>query len=204
MFMGPLVVQKCPGAGAGWLPHDDEYQNPTRRPRKIPKAMTISKILRIVRGDGDICLYRARKIHTQIGTSAHTSVGMIYFQVKCRSDLYPGFVPDLTENMRRKGLCVKSGYDKILSHVVRGTVLYVRPCLHSPLGQRLYDNYNKRKTMVWDILQMTVELIPIRQPDDDDGDNIDDILRDVECSRRLFEHGAEDCGRPLCRKITIL
>jgi hypothetical protein len=111
---------------------------------------------------------------------------MIYLLVKCRRDLYPGFVADLTEEMKRKGLCVMSGYDKIASSVVRGTVLFVRPCLHAPLGRRLYDNYNKRKKTVWEVRKdTTVELIPISQHEDN-GDYIDDILRDVECSRRFY------------------
>lgn len=119
---------------------------------------------------------------------------MIYLRVKCSGSLYPGFVADLKQKMTSCKLCVKCGYDKILSHEQRGTVLFVVPCLHSVVGQRLYDRYNKRKTYVWQLTHdITVELIPLLLCDN--VDDIDDILRDVECSRRFFEYETQTTVR---------
>lgn len=118
---------------------------------------------------------------------------MLFFRVKSHSSLFHGFISELTHNLEKRHMCIISGYDREMSRVAKGTVLYVTPDLNTEAGNRLYQNYTCRLTtsLTFNSGKIKVHLVPVvpySYEDDDDADaDIDELLNDVEISRREYE-----------------
>ena len=122
----------------------------------------------------------------------------MYFKVYAHGSatstpFYPGFTTDLTSFMKKKRICIYSGYDRQVSKTENGTVLYICPCLNTDLGNRMYEHYHQRKkfTLTFHVSNsdvMRVELFPVLPANRRDDLDIDELLSEVEINRREYEN----------------